>query len=365
MSSQPSDPLAAVDALLAAVEAGHLLPAPAERIRLREAAGLTQAAVAQALGVRIPSIQAWEDGRAEPKPERLQAYRRLLDGLAQRYPAPVTPEPAAPAAAPSHQAVAEAEVRPASTSRRAVAKKAATTSADPRFPHGPLAVLDGDGSAYGVDGIVLDCPADTVIELVEWTLKESGLGAARLNRNGKDSDPLIVLTASAAVKLGLPERLEGPEERRSLRLADDHPVVKQIGKAKWQLTQRGFGPWARVYRKADGRSRQCVQLAVLSWDALETRSWPGVADMAPADIANVLGTYAQRVITPRGSTAVSGLELMTALRPPTRAVQENGTGAWVSGYNPGSLGSEPVDPAPPEAIAEHPVVVRSGWKGVS
>ncbi|MFI1446946.1 telomere-associated protein Tap [Streptomyces virginiae] len=363
MSSQPSDPLAAVDALLAAVEAGHLLPAPAERIRLREAAGLTQAAVAQALGVRIPSIQAWEDGRAEPKPERLQAYRRLLDGLAQRYPAPVTPEPAAPAAAPSHQAVAEAEVRPASTSRRAVAKKAATTSADPRFPHGPLAVLDGDGSAYGVDGIVLDCPADTVIELVEWTLKESGLGAARLNRNGKDSDPLIVLTASAAVKLGLPERLEGPEERRSLRLADDHPVVKQIGKAKWQLTQRGFGPWARVYRKADGRSRQCVQLAVLSWDALETRSWPGVADMAPADIANVLGTYAQRVITPRGSTAVSGLELMTALRPPTRAVQENGTGAWVSGYNPGSLGSEPVDPAPPEAIAEHPVVVRSGWTG--
>ncbi|MFD9620930.1 telomere-associated protein Tap [Streptomyces virginiae] len=363
MSSQPSDPLAAVDALLAAVEAGHLLPAPAERIRLREAAGLTQAAVAQALGVRIPSIQAWEDGRAEPKPERLQAYRRLLDGLAQRYPAPVTPEPAAPAAAPSHQAVAEAEVRPASTSRRAVAKKAATTSADPRFPHGPLAVLDGDGSAYGVDGIVLDCPADTVIELVEWTLKESGLGAARLNRNGKDSDPLIVLTASAAVKLGLPERLEGPEERRSLRLADDHPVVKQIGKAKWQLTQRGFGPWARVYRKADGRSRQCVQLAVLSWDALDTRSWPGVADMAPADIANVLGTYAQRVITPRGSTAVSGLELMTALRPPTRAVQENGTGAWVSGYNPGSLGSEPVDPAPPEAIAEHPVVVRSGWKG--
>ncbi|WP_406052568.1 helix-turn-helix transcriptional regulator [Streptomyces virginiae] len=363
MSSQPSDPLAAVDALLAAVEAGQLLPAPAERIRLREAAGLTQAAVAQALGVRIPSIQAWEDGRAEPKPERLQAYRRLLDGLAQRYPAPVTPEPAAPAAAPSHQAVAEAEVRPASTSRRAVAKKAATTSADPRFPHGPLAVLDGDGSAYGVDGIVLDCPADTVIELVEWTLKESGLGAARLNRNGKDSDPLIVLTASAAVKLGLPERLEGPEERRSLRLADDHPVVKQIGKAKWQLTQRGFRPWARVYRKADGRSRQCVQLAVLSWDALETRSWPGVADMAPADIANVLGTYAQRVITPRGSTAVSGLELMTALRPPTRAVQENGTGAWVSGYNPGSLGSEPVDPAPPEAIAEHPVVVRSGWTG--
>ncbi|WP_435850441.1 hypothetical protein [Streptomyces massasporeus] len=30
---------------------------------------------------------------------------------------------------------------------------------DAPFPHGPLAVLDADGSAYGVEGIVLDCPA--------------------------------------------------------------------------------------------------------------------------------------------------------------------------------------------------------------
>ena len=39
--------------------------------------------------------------------------------------------------------------------------------------------------------------------------------------------------------------------------------------------------------------------------------------------------YASRVITPRGSTAVTGLELMTALRPPTRAVKDETTG---SGY---------------------------------
>jgi hypothetical protein len=231
------------------------------------------------------------------------------------------------------------------------------------YQHGPLAVLDGDGSAYGVEGIVLDCPATTVPELVEWTLRESGLGAPRLHRNGKDSDPLIVLTAAAAVKLGLPERLEGHEQRRSLRLPEDHPVVKQVAKAKWQLTQRGFGPWARIYRKATGNQRQCVQFAVLSWDALDARSWPGVADMEAADVARVLGIYAQRVLTPRGSTAVSGLELMTALRPPTRAVQDRESGNWVSGHNPGSLGTEPVDPAPPEATQEHPVVMHGGWKG--
>ncbi|MFI6730124.1 telomere-associated protein Tap [Streptomyces atratus] len=366
------------------------LPPPAERARLREAAGITQARLAQALKSTTQTVKNWENGRSEPKPPRLEAYQRLLNGWAARFPAHGTitapapapapqPEPVpdtftGPAAAtepeetatPQTPAVQAAPERPAArpaTSRRPAAKKAAKPALDPRFPHGPLAVLDGDGSAYGVDGIVLDCPATTIPQLVEWTLKESGLGAAKLHRNGKDSDPLIVLTAAAAVKLGLPERLEGHEQRRSLRLPEDHPVVKQVTKAKWQLTQRGFGPWARIYRKAAGNQRQCVQLAVLSWDALDERSWPGVSEMEPADVARVLGVYAQRVITPRGSTAVSGLELMTALRPPTRAVQDRESGNWVSGHNPGSLGTEPMDPAPPEARPEHPVVVNSGWTG--
>ncbi|MFI0264970.1 telomere-associated protein Tap [Streptomyces sp. NPDC017056] len=385
---------ASVDALL---EEEPQLPSPAERARLREAAGITQARLAVALKTSTQSIKNWENGRSEPKEPRLSAYQRLLKGWAAKHPAhsalstptpgavPITvpqPEPApkaftgpaapeartaAPVKAPAAPVVPEPAARPAArpvtSSRRPAAKKAAMPAADPRFPHGPLAVLDGDGSAYGVDGVVLDCPATTIPDLVEWTLRESGLGAAKLHRYGKDSDPLIVLTAAAAVKFGLPERLEGHEQRRSLRLSEDHPVVKQVLKARWQLTQRGFGPWARIYRKAQGRERQCVQLAILSWDALDERSWPGVAEMTPADIARVLGVYAQRVITPRGSTAVSGLELMTALRPPTRAVRDEATGNWVPGHNPGSLGTDPMDPAPPEATPEHPVVVQSGWTG--
>ncbi|MEU3190728.1 helix-turn-helix transcriptional regulator [Streptomyces sp. NPDC006992] len=379
---------ASVDALL---EEEPQLPPPAERARLREAAGITQVRLAAALKTSTQTVKNYENGRSEPKSPRLEAYQRLLKGWAAKYPAdstPATPAPvvvpqpeasgtfAGPAAAPEQAEAAapvrtpadpapprrphRATARPETASRRPE-KKAAAPAADPRFPHGPLAVLDGDGSAYGAEGIVLDCPATTVVELVEWTLRESGLGAPKLNRYGKDSDPLIVLTAAAAVKLGLPERLEGHEQRRSLRLPDDHPVVKQVAKAKWQLTQRGFGPWPRIYRGAQGRERQCVQLAILPWDALDERSWPGVSEMEPADIARTLGLYAQRVITPRGSTAVSGLELMTALRPPTKPERDAETGNWISGHNPGSLGTEPVDPAPPEATAEHPVVVRSGW----
>ncbi|MGW2841873.1 telomere-associated protein Tap [Streptomyces sp. NPDC001493] len=379
-----------VDALL---EEEPQLPPPAERARLREAAGITQARLAVALKTSTQSIKNYENGRSEPKSPRLEAYQRLLNGWAAKYPAHVLPAAAAPAVVPQAQPVpgtfagpATPEVhepetvapapapvasavperpaaRPASSSRRPAAKKAAKAAKpaiDPRFPHGPLAVLDEHGSAYGIDDLVLHCPATTIVELVEWTLRESGLGAPKLHRNGKDSDPLIVLTTAAAVKFGLPERLE---DRRGLRLEEDHPVVKQVLKAKWQLTKRGFGPWARIYRKAQGRERQCVQLAILPWDALDTRSWPGVADMAPADIAQVLGLFAQRVITPRGSTAVSGLELMTALRPPTRAVRDEETGNWVSGHNPGSLGTEPMDPAPPEGQIEHPAVFNIGWKG--
>ncbi|WOI60971.1 telomere-associated protein Tap [Streptomyces fradiae] len=415
---------ASVDALL---EEEPQLPPPAERARLREAAGVTQARLASALRSTTQTVKNWENGRSEPKPPRLEAYRRLLDGWAAKYPAPGPagpgpvpeaaptapprapaappfptpaaygpaapgrpPAPEAPGAAPpgaalpglaprvpsasgpqapparrtpQDPAAPPQSTRPGTRSmsehdRRAQAQQPATRAMDPRFPHGPLAVLDGDGRAYGIDGLLLDCPAATVPALVEWTLRESGLGAPKLHRHGRDADPLVVLTAAAAVRLGLPERLE---DRRGLRLPDDHPVIRQLGRAKWRLTQRGFGPWARIYRTARGRERQCVQLAVLPWDALDSRSWPGVADMSPPDIARVLGTYARRVTTPRGSTAVTGLELMTALRPPTRAVQDPATGQWMPGHHPGSLGSEPVDPAPPEATPEHPAA--QGWTG--
>ena len=383
---------AAVDALL---EEKPQLPPPAERARLREAAGQTQARLATALQTTTQTVKNWENGRSEPTGPRLPAYQRLLQNWAAKYPAhgapaavpaqvptaaPQPQEPASPAvpAAPEPAAVAPAEepaapapaaaerparrdARPATRTRpQAARKRAVANIAAAPYQHGPLAVLDGDGFAYAAEGLVLECPATTVVELVEWTLRESGLGAPRLHRNGRDADPLVVLTASAAARLGLPERLE---DREGLRLPEDHPVVKQVERAQWKLTKRGFGPWARIYRPAQGNQRQCVQLAVLPWDALDSRSWPGVADMEPADVARVLSIYAQRVITPRGATATTGLALMEELRPPTRAVRDEQTGNWVSGHNPGSLGTEPVEPAPPEARPEHPVVVHSGWDG--
>lgn len=89
----------AVDALLEQV-AQDDLPAPAERKRLREAAGLSQAGIAKALDIRREAVGNWESGKTEPRQPKRAAYARLLKGLAARFPAPVAeaPETAAPTA---------------------------------------------------------------------------------------------------------------------------------------------------------------------------------------------------------------------------------------------------------------------------
>ncbi|WP_157873376.1 helix-turn-helix transcriptional regulator, partial [Streptomyces neyagawaensis] len=76
----------AVDALLEQV-AQDVLPPPAERRRLRTAAGLSQEQIATALGTRREAVGNWESGRTEPRPPQRAAYARLLESLAARFPA--------------------------------------------------------------------------------------------------------------------------------------------------------------------------------------------------------------------------------------------------------------------------------------
>ncbi|MGY0071988.1 telomere-associated protein Tap (plasmid) [Streptomyces sp. QTS137] len=395
----------AVDALVASRSP---LPSAQERKRLRVAHGLTLDEVAAALKVRRATVSGWESSKkpTEPRGPEREAYARLLEKLAELYPVPPAPkEPATPVSATSTGTPAPAEAQtpaacpapeaaattahentrntPAptapvekaaphstssgestSTSRRPGTRKAAPPGfpaggTDPRFENGPLAVVDVDADgrvlAYCTGGLVLDVPAKSVPALVDWTLKEAKLGQPRLSGPGKDADPLLVLTEAALERYGLPAVLTD-EERLAGRIPEGHKVIKQLARAEWKLTKRGFGPWARIYRPATGSERACAQLCIPSWNALDSRHWGHAAQLPPADLARVLGVYASRVMTPRGSTAVTGLELMTALHPPTRASEPDADGKRHSELNPGSLGKDPVDCAPCEAPDGHPLL---------
>ncbi|WP_030816769.1 telomere-associated protein Tap [Streptomyces sp. NRRL F-2799] len=390
-----SDLFAAVDALVASRAP---LPPAEERKRLRTAHGLTLDDVAGALKVRRATVSAWESTKkpTEPRGPEREAYARLLKQLAELYPAPVpatvtgAPAPAeaqplstGPAseaavvtaaentqpsvvAAPAAARRQASTIRSTSTSRRPGAKKAAPAGTpaggtDLRFENGPLAVVDvedGKVLAYCTGGLVLDVPAKSIPALVDWTLREAKLGSPKLAGPGKDADPLIVLTEAALERYGLPVTLT-EEERLAGRLPEGHKVIKQLVRAEWKLTKRGFGPWARIYRPAQGSERACVQLCIPSWNALDTRHWGAAGQLPPAELARVLGVYASRVMTPRGSTAVTGLELMTALHPATRASEPDADGKRHSEHNPGSLGKDPIEPMnwPPCEVPDgHPVL---------
>ncbi|WP_217246093.1 helix-turn-helix transcriptional regulator [Streptomyces sp. AC602_WCS936] len=395
----------AVDALVASRSP---LPPAEERKRLRVAHGLTLDDVAGALKVRRATVSGWESVKkpTEPRGPEREAYARLLRQLAELYPAseePTAPVPATftsataaeeprtlstgqaseaavmtatentqtPAPAPVTAAPAAASrpartTRPSATSRRPGAKKAAPAGTpaggtDSRFENGPLAVVDvedGQVLAYCTGGLVLDVPAKSIPALVDWTLREAKLGQPKLSGPGKDADPLIVLTEAALERYGLPVTLT-EEEKHAGRIPEGHKVIKQLVRAEWKLTKRGFGPWARIYRPATGSERACVQLCIPSWNALDTRHWGEAGQLPSAELARVLGVYASRVMTPRGSTAVTGLELMTALHPPTRASEPDADGKRHSEHNPGSLGKDAIDPMnfPPCEVPDgHPVL---------
>jgi len=353
---------ARVDALLTDLTARRMpLPLPAERRRLRQAAGLTSEQVADVLQCEGRDIEAWEAGSREPLGTRRAGYARLLDGLTvlekSRTDTPKTASKIVPQP-PAAPALTEPELPeqltfPPATRAPAVPPAAVTRSRTPRratFPAGPVAVVDHGTTltAHFADGTCSPVVADSVLDVVSWAL-DAGIGRARLNDYDRDGDPLVVLTPSATEFLGLPPVLE---DRAQLRLPERHPEVTLLRDGGFKLTRRGFGPWARVYQPVKNGKRASVQLAVTSWGALSQDGW-NLPPMQPADLAQLLGIYAERVLTPRGSTAVCGQELMTALRPPTKP-QRDETGSWASAANPGALW-KPIEPAPPEAPDAHPL----------
>lgn len=319
-------------------------------VYLESMAGWVPRCGPQPAAASVAAVHPPETAPAPAEPAPTVSVPPAPEAAAAPAPAPAA-TPTRPPAAPRRRSSA-----PASASRRKAAKKPAVKPVAPEHADGPLIVLDitdGALSAHLVDGRTMPCPAKTIQALAAWALDKNKirLGADRLHDNGFHQDPLLVLTASAVAHFGLPTDLADQEE---LRLPADHKIVKNITRAGWELTKSGFGPWPRVFKRLDGK-RHCVQLALIPWRALETRAWGDAAELPAGELARLLGSFANLIITPRGTVAVTAEELMTALRPPTRAEWSEEKNKYVSANVPDTLHTV-VDPAPCEAPDEHPIV---------
>ncbi|MFJ6865300.1 telomere-associated protein Tap [Streptomyces termitum] len=347
---QEASVFARVDALLESLQTP--LPPPEGRARLRQRAHLTREQLADALQCQAQDIEAWESGAGDPQGIQRAGYARLLAGLLA-LDAPPQSEAGAPEEppAPIPRLPRQTEPQPRPAPQAAAPHRG--TRRRPGFPRGPLAVVDQTGpalTAFFADQSSTEIPADHLVDLLQWAI-DAGIGRDALSSHDRAGDPLLVLTPAASQFLGLPMDLE---DRARLRLPDSHPQIVNLRAAGFKLTRRGFGPWARAYLPVTDGKRASVQLAVTGWGALSDRDGWNLPPLAPAPLARLLGTYADRVLTPRGSTAVCGQELMTALRPPTRGRWSHTDRRRVSSPNPGALW-EPLDPAPPEAHDAHPL----------
>jgi transcriptional regulator with XRE-family HTH domain len=58
---------------------GHTLPEPSERLRLREAAGITQDELAAQIGVDRNTIRRWESGTDPRIGDKRRKYAQVLE----------------------------------------------------------------------------------------------------------------------------------------------------------------------------------------------------------------------------------------------------------------------------------------------
>ncbi|MEY9940526.1 helix-turn-helix domain-containing protein [Streptacidiphilus sp. MAP5-3] len=405
MSDSDDSRFAGVDALLAAVNAGTVLPVPAERVRLRETAGLTVAAVAQALGTRPATLESWEAGRSEPTGDRLAAYRRLLEGLAERYPAapdpvestapaapptatsaperpadPVQPVPVAPTAPPAPVAAPAQPSRPstqaAAPSRRTAPTRASGRAAAPRTP-GPSAPESAarwwPAVALDVvpDGWVLDVPqvpapaGARLTDLFAWLGTGLPLRIERVHAAGRGGDGTVVLTAGALTALGLPAVLPSTEKALTALQAKLAKAAAAVG---MEVSDQ-VGPAFRAFRRkgSAGGPRTSLRVLVAPWlgqgDARQQATSALAAPLATGVDGSADGlTLARRIraftadlgVAPGASTASTAMLLLDAVRPRIEWVRDESTGEWTSHLREGALPAGDLCVAP-AAGARHPL----------
>ncbi|MFI6143719.1 helix-turn-helix transcriptional regulator [Streptomyces griseus] len=202
-----------VESLLEEARLAKAMPPPEERLRLREAAGLTRAQVAEAVGVARGTVLAWESGKSDPTPPGRLPYLRLLEGLAELHPAPADPADNPVAALFNDQPYRPAPA-PAAAETPAVAVPAALSG---------LETLRGeDGRAIeGDPGPCVRCGVETTYQSTDHRPLHSGALCQPITPTPPTRGPQATTPAPApaapapAVVSPVPARVPTRPQRRS------------------------------------------------------------------------------------------------------------------------------------------------------
>ncbi|MGQ4733357.1 helix-turn-helix transcriptional regulator [Streptomyces sp. Ju416(a)] len=214
-----------VESLLEEARLAKAMPPPEERLRLREAAGLTRAQVATAVGVARGTVLAWESGKSDPTPPGRLPYLRLLEGLAELHPAPAAPAPAA-------------------AETPAVAVPAALTG---------LETLRGeDGRAIeGDPGPCVRCGVETTYQSTDGRPLHSGAMCQPTTPAPSPAAPAAVPPAPAPVPARLPTR---PQRRSKSAERAEADLMGLIRGAVEQEAERAGGDEDAALKALIGRA---------------------------------------------------------------------------------------------------------------
>ncbi|MFV0134107.1 helix-turn-helix domain-containing protein [Streptomyces sp. HMX87] len=131
------------------------LPSPKARRRLREAASLTRAQVAERVGVTRATVREWETGRSTPRGRKREAYAKLLSALESRTevagPTEATEAPGVAGATGTAGVKGSQKAAPGVTPEGAP-DVAPTTAPDVAAEFGPAAVSAGAAVPVAVGG---------------------------------------------------------------------------------------------------------------------------------------------------------------------------------------------------------------------
>ncbi|MEV4617030.1 hypothetical protein AB0K43_31195 [Kitasatospora sp. NPDC049258] len=229
-----------------------------------------------------------------------------------------------------------------------------------------MVALDvAEDGTWALDIPQIPAPAGTKLgDWFAWLGTGLPLRIERAHPSGKGGDGTVCLTAGALKQLGLPAALPATEKALA---ALQTKLAKAAATVGMEVSEH-VGPAFHAFRRSGsaGGQKTSVRVVVAPWlgqgDGRQQATSALAVQLATAPDGTVDGaTFARRFrafttdlgVAPGATTAVTGMNLLEAVRPREEWVKNPATGEWSSFLREGALPKGDVS-VPPAAGARHP-----------